>query len=171
MTAHYCFQCGQQLETQRVDYRDREVCPACDWVYYAQLKVGAAMLIERDNQLLLLQRNHEPWKGSWMLPAGYVEADEDPQDAAHREVLEETGLIVESSKFSHVYYFSDDPRGNGVAFVYKAKIISGEIKLNEESSAAQYFLWQEIPSYLTKGGHDQIIAEWQLQARQRDPQS
>ena len=171
MTAHFCFQCGQQLETQRVDYRDREVCPACDWVYYAQLKVGAAMLIERDNQLLLLQRNHEPWKGSWMLPAGYVEADEDPQDAAHREVLEETGLIVELSEFIKAYYFSDDPRGNGVAFVYKANSISGEIQLNEESSAAQYFLWQEIPSYLTKGGHDQIIAEWQLQARQRDPQS
>lgn len=129
------------------------------------------MLIEHGNQLLLLQRSHEPWKGSWMLPAGYVEADENPQDAAYREVLEETGLIVESSEFSHAYYFSDDPRGNGVAFVYKAKMIFGEIKLNEESSAARYFLSQEIPSYLTKGGHDQIIAEWQLQARQRDPQN
>lgn len=171
MTVHYCFQCGHELESRRIDYRDREVCPACNWVYYVQLKVGAAMLIERDNQLLLLQRNHEPWKGSWMLPAGYVEADEDPQDAACREVLEETGLTIESSEFSHVYYFSDDPRGNGVAFVYKAKMISGEIVLNEESSAAQYFLWQDIPSYLAKGGHDQIIAEWQSQARQRDPQN
>ena len=171
MPLHYCFQCGHELKSRRIDHREREVCPACNWVYYAQLKVGAAMLIERGNQLLLLQRNHEPWKGSWMLPAGYVEADENPKDAAHREVFEETGLVVESSEFSHVYYFLDDPRGNGVAFVYKARDISGEIKLNEESSAAQYFLWQEIPSYLTKGGHDQIIAEWQQRARQRDSQN
>ena len=128
------------------------------------------MLIERDNQLLLLQRSHEPWKGSWMLPAGYVEVDENPQDAAHREVLEETGLIVESSEFNHFYCFADDPRGNGIAFVYTAKIISGEINLNGESSAAGYFRWQDIPTDLTKGGHDQIIAEWQLQAQQRDSQ-
>ncbi len=170
MTTHYCFRCGHALELRLVDYRDREVCPACGWVYYAQLKVGAAMLIERDNQILLLQRNHEPWKGSWMLPAGYVEADEDPKDAAYREVLEETGLVVESSEFSKTYYFSDDPRGNGVAFLYKAGRVSGEIRLNGESNSARYFLWHEIPSYLTKGGHDQIITEWQLQARQKVPQ-
>ena len=170
MTAHYCYQCGHQLESRHIDHRDREVCPACNWVYYAHLKVGAAMLIEHDNQLLLLQRNHEPWKGSWMVPAGYVEADENPQDAAHREVLEETGLTVESSEFSHAYYFSDDPRGNGVAFVYKANHISGEIKLNKESTTSRYFVWNEIPFSLAKGGHDQIIAAWQKLARLRDSQ-
>ena len=170
MTVHYCYQCGHELELRHIDQREREICPACNWIYYAQLKVGAAVLIERDNQLLLLQRNHEPWKGSWMLPAGYVEVDENPQDAAHREVFEETGLIIESSEFSHVYYFSDDPRGNGVAFVYRANNISGELKLNEESNAARYFVWNEIPAYLTKGGHDQIIAEWQKLARWRDSQ-
>ena len=170
MTIHYCFQCGHALQPSFIDDHEREVCPACNWVYYAQLKVGAAMLIERDNQLLLLQRSHEPWKGSWMLPAGYVEVDENPQDAAHREVFEETGLIIESSEFSHVYYFSDDSRGNGIAFVYKANNISGELKLNEESNAARYFVWNEIPAYLTKGGHDQIIAEWQKLARWRDSQ-
>ena len=93
--AHYCFQCGTQLELRIRDNREREICPACDWVYYAQLKVGAAVLIEQDGKLLLLKRNHEPWKGTWMVPAGYVEADEDPKDAAVREVLEETGLEVE----------------------------------------------------------------------------
>jgi len=168
MTAHYCFQCGHVLEFRHIDQREREVCPSCNWVYYAQLKVGAAMLIERDQKLLLLQRTYEPWQGSWMLPAGYVEADEDPQDAAQREVFEETGLVVESSEFHYAYYFSDDPRGHGVSFIYKANRVSGEIKLNEESSAAQYFFWHEIPPYLTKGGHDQMIAEWQT--RQRDSQ-
>ena len=46
--SHYCFQCGTQLELQLRDNREREVCRACDWVYYAQLKVGAAVLIEQD---------------------------------------------------------------------------------------------------------------------------
>ena len=171
MTSHFCFQCGNALEIKRIDYRDREVCPACGWVYYAQLKVGAAVIIEKDSKLLLLQRNHEPWKGSWMLPAGYVEADENPFDAAKREVLEETSLIVDDIEFRSAYYFSDDPRGNGVAFVYQAKAVSGEIKINEEANAARYFSWQEIPLYLTKGGHDKIIAEWKLNAQQKELQS
>jgi len=150
------------------DNREREVCPACDWVYYAQLKVGAAVLIEHDNKLLLLQRNHEPWKGTWMVPAGYVEADEDPKDAAIREVHEETGLEVELGDLFHVYYFDDDPRGNGVAFVYKAEKISGGINLNSESSDARFYYWHEIPSNLTLGGHDKIITEWQRQAQQKE---
>ncbi|MBK7454935.1 MAG: zinc ribbon domain-containing protein [Anaerolineales bacterium] len=34
MAEHYCFQCGRLLEVQRIDHRDREVCPVCSWVYY-----------------------------------------------------------------------------------------------------------------------------------------
>lgn len=170
MNSHYCFQCGHILEIRILDNQDREVCPVCGWVYYAQLKVGAAVVIENDNKLLLLQRNYEPWRESWMLPAGYVEADENPMDAARREVFEETNLVVDDIEFFQVYYFSDDPRGNGVTFVYKAKSISGELRINNESSAIKYFAWKDIPAYLTKGGHDQVIAEWILAARQKDLQ-
>ena len=165
---HYCFQCGSSLETRLVDHREREVCPACGWVYYAQLKVGAAVLIEQDERLLLLRRNYEPWEGSWMVPAGYVEADEDPRDAAKREVREETGLEVELSEFFDVHYFDDDPRGNGVVFVYKAEKISGEIRINAESSAAKFFHWYEIPVNLANGAHDRMIREWSWQVQQKE---
>ena len=143
-----------------MDNREREICPACDWVYYAQLKVGAAVLIEQDGRLLLLRRNHEPWKGTWMVPAGYVEADENPRIAAVREVREETGLEVVVGDLHQVFYFDDDPRGNGVSFVYKAEEIFGEINLNNESTEARFFRWNEIPSELTLGGHNKMIAEW-----------
>jgi len=169
--AHYCYRCGNELEVQFMDHREREVCPNCGWVYYVQLKVGAAVIIEQDNKLLLLKRAHEPWLGSWMIPAGYVEADEDPKDAAKREVFEEAGLDVELGDLVKTYYFDDDPRGNGVAFVYGAKNVSGEISLNGEATDARYFAHDEIPSFLTKGGHDRIIAEWRVQAQQRETAS
>jgi len=169
--AHYCFQCGSGLETCLIDNHEREVCPACGWVYYAQLKVGAAVLVEKDGKLLLLQRSYEPWKGSWIVPAGYGEADEDPKDAAKREVREETGLEVEVGDLVNVYYFADDPRGNGVAFVYQAEKIAGEIKINSEASAAKFFRWNEIPADLTKGAHDKMIRQWSWQAQQKESQS
>jgi len=165
---HYCFQCGTQLEIRMRDNREREICPACDWVYYAQLKVGAAVLIEQDGKLLLLKRNHEPWTGTWMVPAGYVEVDEDPKDAAIREVREETGLEVEIGELHNVYYFDDDPRGNGVSFVYKAEKVSGEISLNSESTEARFFRWDEIPPELTFGGHDKMIRSWRDQMQQSE---
>ena len=166
MTQHYCFQCGNSIEWRLSDYREREICPICGWVHYVQLKVGAAVLIEHDNKLLLLQCAHEPWIGSWMIPAGYVELDEDPKDAAKREMFEETGLTLEVSELFKSYYFSDDPRGNGIVFVYKAIKISGELHINSELNAVQYFSWHEIPAYLTKGGHNEIIAEWRVKVQE-----
>lgn len=165
---HYCFQCGAPLEMRWVEQRERETCPKCEWIHFAQLKVGAAVLIEEHGKLLLLQRSYEPWKDSWMIPAGYVEADEDPRDAARREVYEETGLDVELSGLIQVYYFDDDPRGNGVSFVYKAEKVFGNLKVNSESRDAKYFSWSEIPSYLTKGGHDKMISAWRTQAQQKE---
>ena len=165
--AHYCYQCGSELVHRFLDHREREVCAACGWVYYAQLKVGAAVIIEQNNKLLLLQRAHEPWAGSWMIPAGYVEADEDPKDAAKREVFEETGLDVELGDLLQAYCFADDPPGNGVAFVYKAVKVSGGLRINGEATLAQYFAPDEIPAYLTRGGHHKIIAEWCLKSQQK----
>jgi NADH pyrophosphatase NudC (nudix superfamily) len=53
--------------------REREICQACGWVYYPQLKVGAAAVMEKDAKLLLVRRDQDPWKGCWNLPAGYLE--------------------------------------------------------------------------------------------------
>lgn len=169
--SHYCFQCGSELEVRHIDHRDREICPACGWIYYVQLKVGAAVLIEQGGRLLLLRRSYEPWLGTWMVPAGYVEADENPKNAAIREVYEETGLNVELGELFNTYYFDDDPRGKGVVFVYTARKISGEIRINGESSAAKYFHWHEIPGELSKGGHDTMIMAWRANAQQRESQA
>lgn len=158
---HYCFLCGTELALRFLDHRDREVCPNCGWVHYPQLKVGVGVLVENNGCLLLLQRAHEPWAGYWNLPAGYVEVDEYPSDAAKREVLEETGLSVELSELESLYYFDDDPRGNGIMLVYKATKVTGELNFDcDEVSSAQYFSRQSIPENLAGGADDRIIREW-----------
>jgi 8-oxo-dGTP diphosphatase len=162
---NYCLKCGTRLETRLLDGRDREICGRCGWVFYPQLKVGAGVLIEKKGCLLLLQRAHEPWKGCWNIPAGYVEADENPIDAARREAQEETALDVEIGELMGVYYFNDDPRGNGIAFVYRAKSVNGQLQIDVEASSARYFPWQDIPENLAGGGHNQAVWEWRLKAQ------
>lgn len=58
----------------------------------------AAAVIVHYGRLLLVRRRVKEGSLSWQFPAGGIEEDEDPTDAAVRETLEETGLVVKASK-------------------------------------------------------------------------
>jgi 8-oxo-dGTP diphosphatase len=66
-----------------------------------------------DGDVVLLERDHPPHEGEWVLPGGMVEPDERAVTACRREVREEVGLDVEPAAFVGLY---DDPtrdeRGN-----------------------------------------------------------
>lgn len=53
------------------------------------------MVVIEDDRMLLVKRGREPGKGLWAVPGGKVEWGEEMKEAARREVLEETGLVVE----------------------------------------------------------------------------
>jgi 8-oxo-dGTP diphosphatase len=55
---------------------------------------AGAVIRDDDGRLLMVQRGHEPARGTWSLPGGRVETAETLEQAAAREVLEETGLVV-----------------------------------------------------------------------------
>lgn len=63
--------------------------------YPARPLLGVGAVIFQDDTVLLIERGQEPLKGWWTLPGGLVETGERLDQALRREVLEETGLIVE----------------------------------------------------------------------------
>ena len=72
-------------------------------------------------QVLLIERGHDPFAGRWALPGGFVDHNEAPEDAARRELLEETGVTVE--QLVPVAAFGDpgrDPRGWVISMAYVA---------------------------------------------------
>lgn len=64
-----------------------------------------------DDEVVLLERNHPPDEGSWVLPGGFVEPDERAATAAAREVEEEIGMAVEPTAFVGLFDAPErDPR-------------------------------------------------------------
>ena len=85
-----------------------------------------AVVIFDEDKVLLMQEAKSSCLGKWYLPAGKVEVGENFYEAAKREVLEETGFIIEPTglimaEVNHNYW---------MRFVFSGKIIGGEIRIN-----------------------------------------
>jgi 8-oxo-dGTP diphosphatase len=165
----HCSWCGEILSERQVQGRPRAACPSCGRVAYEQLKVGAGVLVQRQGELLLVQRGpgSDAFPGAWCLPAGYCEVDEPPAVTAARETREETGLQVQVGRLVDVYFFDDDPRGNGLLVVYQADVIDKDPDFDAggpdtagEIAATGFFPGDGLPAPLSGGGHDQAISAW-----------
>jgi 8-oxo-dGTP pyrophosphatase MutT (NUDIX family) len=112
--------------------------------HQGQLRLGcSAILLDESGTHVLLTRRSD--NGQWCLPGGRVDAGESVAEAAIREVLEETGLQVRVRHLSGVYSDPDQlivyPDGNQVHMIVLAfvvELVSGEIRLSQETSAISY---------------------------------
>lgn len=92
---------------------------------------------QRELQVLLIKRDIEPYKNKWALPGGFVRMHETLEEAARRELAEETG--VGDVYLEQLYTFGDigrDPRMRVITVAYYALIPSDEIKLHASTDAS-----------------------------------
>jgi 8-oxo-dGTP diphosphatase len=151
--ATFCAACATRLER---DTEGRPRCPACGFVWYPDPKVAVGVLAERDGRLLLVRRNHEPRMGEWAFPSGYVDAGEVIEEAAAREVREETGVEVRLDALLGVF----SERGNPVIFVaYAGTITEGEPAPGPEASEVGLFDPDALPPLAFE--HDpEVVTAW-----------
>jgi 8-oxo-dGTP diphosphatase len=103
------------------------------------------ILIEHGS-ILLIQRRHPPFQGTWALPGGFVEYGEKTEDAVIREMFEETGLKIKIRGFLGVY--SDphrDPRGHTVTVAYLIERVDGALNAGDDAMSAKFFKMNELP--------------------------
>ena len=101
-----------------------------------------------DLKILLVKRGIEPFKGKWAIPGGFVKISESLEDAAKRELEEETS--VKDVYLEQLYSFGDpkrDPRGRVITVAYMALINSNKILLasSTDTSDAQWFSVKKLP--------------------------
>lgn len=114
---------------------------------------------EGELKVLLIQRDLEPFAGKWALPGGFVHVDETVDDAARRELREETG--VTDVYLEQLYTFGElnrDPRERVVSVAYYALVALGRHtpKADTDARSAAWFCVADLPSLAFD--HDQILA-------------
>ena len=105
-------------------------------------------LEERDLKILLIERGREgePFFGHWALPGGFINIDEDLDDALERELEEETGLRV--SYIEQLYTFGKpdrDPRGRVISTAYMALVRPTEVTGQDDAAKAEWKSVKDLP--------------------------
>jgi len=124
---------------------ERPECPACGWIHFEDPKVAAAVLVEQDGRVLLTRRVNDPHRGQWSLPAGFVNAHEDPERAAERECLEETGLLVRVTGLIQLIAGQEHERGADILILYQAEVLGGELLAGDDADEVDFFERDALP--------------------------
>lgn len=127
-------------------------------------------LDENELQVLLIRRGLEPFAGTWALPGGFVHLDETLEDAARRELEEETGL--RKLFLEQLYTFSEldrDPRERVVTVAYYALVKLSEHKVRAATDAADaaWFGISDLPTLAFDHGRIMEMALERLRGKVR----
>lgn len=132
-----------------------------DWPRPA-VTTDIAVFADRDGapSILLIQREQNPFAGSWALPGGFHDEGETLEACAARELHEETGLVAGRLRLFGTY--SDpgrDPRGRtiSVGFWTKVEESSGKAVAGDDARACRWFALDSLPDLAFD--HDRMIRD------------
>ena len=157
----FCPRCGAPLAEKIAFGRVRRACRYCEFIQFKDPKVAVAALVHDGVCILLVRRAVAPGNGLWALPAGYMDQDEVPEDAARREVLEETGVIVRLGALHRVVSLGGWQERRGIMLVYHAEAIGGQMSAADDASEAHWFTSEDVPwERLAFESTAELLREW-----------
>lgn len=137
--------CGQRLRSMVIedDHRERLAC-SCGYILYENPKVLVACFAVWQEKILWIKRATEPRKGLWAQPAGYMELGETPEQAAIRELFEETGASVIPASL-RLFVAGSLPQLNEVYLVYRGELETPQFAPTAEAESVGLFSESEAP--------------------------
>jgi ADP-ribose pyrophosphatase YjhB (NUDIX family) len=98
--------------------------------------------VVHEGRVLLVQRGHEPAKGQWSIPGGLIDVGESLHEAVAREVLEETGLVVEPVELiellDRIHREGDRVRYHYVIADYLCRVVGGTLVAASDADAVRW---------------------------------
>lgn len=145
--AVFCSDCGSRLSRAFLHSRERGVCPNCGRIDFRSPSVAVAVVL-RDEQGRVLMVKRGPGSsrpGRWSIPAGYMDYGEEVREAGAREVLEETGLVVEVGAPVFVDTNFHDPLKVSVCIWFSGRIVDGHPEAGSDAEDVGWFALNDLP--------------------------
>jgi len=125
-----------------------------------------AILVSPAKTVLLIERGREPYKGTWALPGGFIDMDEELEVACQRELEEETRIKLDGLKqFKAFGGVNRDPRHRTISILFYCFTESELIPIaGDDASNARWFSIDDLPELAFD--HGQILKEFREEVLQ-----
>jgi ADP-ribose pyrophosphatase YjhB (NUDIX family) len=162
MNFNFCPDCGTKGSVEQLNETDYR-CTNCGWLFWNNAKAATAIAFVKDGQLLIVQRAHEPNKGKYELPGGFVGFGEDAYTGAQREVQEELGIALqrEDLRLLETYHNTYNPGITSVDIVFLVTHWQGDFRSTDDVAAYSWRSFSFIydPDFCQKNyaGLDKVL--------------
>jgi mutator protein MutT len=156
----YCPYDGERLLIDPKVDEQHPSCPLCGFVDYHNPRPCVAILILKNDKVLLARRAVEPAKGKWDIPGGFMEPGESAEEAVVREALEETNLLVRVTGFlgslSDVY---GDRKWPTINLCFAVEAEDGEPQPLSDVESLSWFAFDQLPKDMAFA-HQYQMLQW-----------
>ena len=144
-TRKFCLYCGGQIAKRKEDNVLRDCCSNCHCFFYDNPLPVVSTIVDDSRQILLVKRDRAPFKGYWCLPTGFAESGESIEDAALRELQEETGLKGRITRLLDVDSYKSRFYGDLLFLTFVVEKSGGKLSAGDDSVQARFWPINEIP--------------------------
>jgi len=154
----YCKNCGEGLYSNSDKLKACIGVEGCYWIDFENPIPTAVTLVPIRGGILTIRRGIEPAKGRLGLPGGFIEKREQPYDGAKREVLEETGAIIEIERL--IYEKNPNPQIlNNIVHGYVGRYLGGELRAGDDAEEVVILPVKSLEE-LCFTSHQEIVRLW-----------
>ncbi|MEI8173674.1 MAG: NUDIX domain-containing protein [Deltaproteobacteria bacterium] len=141
----FCPYCGAKTIKKTEDDILRDFCQSCKTFFYENPLPVVSTIIVLERKILLVKRGKNPYRGLWCPPTGFAEAGESVEDAALRELDEETGIqgnilsLIDVDSCTNYFY------GDLLFITFEVEQIGGTLGPGGDTTDVKYFAVEQIP--------------------------
>lgn len=141
----HCLYCGGPTVKKNEGNVRRDYCPVCNSYFYVNPLPVVSSILESQRQILLVKRERAPFKGMWCLPTGFAETGESIEQAALRELEEESGIKGKIVKLLDVDSYKSRFYGDLLFLTFVVERISGKVCAGDDCSQARFWPVNKLP--------------------------